>query len=59
MPDHIHLLLTPEVIALERAIGLIKGTRSRSIGLSPFAAMPLVGPIKMTKDLTAIVRRRA
>jgi putative transposase len=25
MPDHIHLLLTPQVITLERAIGLIKG----------------------------------
>ena len=25
MPDHIHLLPTPESIALERAIGLIKG----------------------------------
>ncbi len=25
MPDHIHLLLTPEAITLERAIGLVKG----------------------------------
>jgi putative transposase len=25
MPDHIHLLLTPQAIALERAVGLIKG----------------------------------
>ena len=25
MPDHIHLILTPQAIALERAIGLIKG----------------------------------
>jgi putative transposase len=25
MPDHIHLLLTPRAIALERAVGLIKG----------------------------------
>ena len=25
MPDHIHLLLTPQAIALERAVGIIKG----------------------------------
>jgi putative transposase len=25
MPDHIHLLLTPQAITIERAIGLIKG----------------------------------
>jgi len=25
MPDHIHLILTPQVITLERAMGLIKG----------------------------------
>jgi putative transposase len=25
MPDHVHLILTPQAIALERAIGLIKG----------------------------------
>jgi len=25
MPDHVHLLLTPQEITLERAIGLIKG----------------------------------
>jgi putative transposase len=25
MPDHIHLLLTPQAITLERAVGLIKG----------------------------------
>ena len=25
MPDHIHLLLTPKFITLERAVGLIKG----------------------------------
>lgn len=25
MPDHIHLLLTPQVVTLERAVGLIKG----------------------------------
>lgn len=31
MPDHIHLLLTPEAIALERAIGLIKGGFSRRL----------------------------
>jgi putative transposase len=31
MPDHIHLLLTPETITLERAIGLIKGGFSRRL----------------------------
>ena len=31
MPDHIHLLLTPETIALERAVGLIKGGFSHRI----------------------------
>jgi len=25
MPDHVHLLLTPQAITLERAVGLIKG----------------------------------
>jgi putative transposase len=25
MPDHIHLLLTPQLVTLERAVGLIKG----------------------------------
>ena len=32
MPDHIHLLLTPGEIALERAIGLIKGGFSHRFG---------------------------
>jgi len=32
MPDHIHLLLTPQEITLERAIGLIKGGFSHKIG---------------------------
>jgi putative transposase len=32
MPDHIHLLLTPQVITLERAIQLIKGGFSRKLG---------------------------
>ena len=31
MPDHIHLLVTPEAITLERAIGLIKGGFSRRL----------------------------
>ncbi len=31
MPDHIHLLLTPEAITLERAMGLIKGGFSRRL----------------------------
>ncbi|MHB1022627.1 MAG: REP-associated tyrosine transposase [Acidobacteriaceae bacterium] len=31
MPDHIHLLLTPQNIALERAIGMIKGGFSHRI----------------------------
>ena len=31
MPDHIHLLLTPQNITLERAIGLIKGGFSRKL----------------------------
>jgi putative transposase len=32
MPDPIHLLITPEGIALERAIGLIKGGFSHRLG---------------------------
>jgi len=32
MPDHIHLLLTPEAVTLERVIGLIKGGFSRRLG---------------------------
>jgi putative transposase len=32
MPDHIHLLLTPNEITLERAIQLIKGGFSRRLG---------------------------
>jgi putative transposase len=32
MPDHIHLLLTPQVITLERSIQLIKGGFSRRLG---------------------------
>jgi putative transposase len=31
MPDHIHLLLTPQGITLERAIGLIKGGFSHRV----------------------------
>jgi putative transposase len=31
MPDHIHLLLTPQVITLERAVQLIKGGFSRKL----------------------------
>jgi putative transposase len=31
MPDHIHLLITPQEITLERAIGLIKGGFSHRI----------------------------
>jgi putative transposase len=32
MPDHIHLLLTPQGITIERAMGLIKGGFSHRIG---------------------------
>jgi putative transposase len=32
MPDHIHLLLTPQEITIEKAIGLIKGGFSHSLG---------------------------
>jgi putative transposase len=32
MPDHVHLLLTPQAITLERAVGLIKGGFSRRLG---------------------------
>jgi putative transposase len=32
MPDHIHLLLTPQQITLERTIGLIKGGFSHRLG---------------------------
>jgi putative transposase len=32
MPDHIHILLNPEGITLERTIGLIKGGFSQEIG---------------------------
>jgi putative transposase len=31
MPDHVHLILTPQEIALERAMGLIKGGFSHRI----------------------------
>jgi putative transposase len=31
MPDHIHLLMTPREITLEKAVGLIKGGVSRRI----------------------------
>jgi putative transposase len=32
MPDHVHLLLTPQEITLERTVQLIKGGFSRKIG---------------------------
>jgi putative transposase len=32
MPDHIHLLLTPQSITIERAVGLIKGGFSHRMG---------------------------
>jgi putative transposase len=32
MPDHVHLLLTPQSITLERAVGLIKGGFSHRLG---------------------------
>ena len=32
MPEHIHLLLTPQNTTLERAVGLIKGGFSHQIG---------------------------
>jgi putative transposase len=32
MPDHIHLLLTPQGITIERAVGLIKGGFSHRVG---------------------------
>jgi putative transposase len=32
MPDHIHLLLTPQAITLERVVGLIKGGFSHRLG---------------------------
>jgi len=32
MPDHVHLLLTPQDITLERAVGFIKGGFSRRLG---------------------------
>jgi putative transposase len=31
MPDHVHLILTPQTITLERAIGFIKGGFSHSL----------------------------
>jgi putative transposase len=34
MPDHIHLLLTPQAISLERAVGLIKGGFSHRLSSS-------------------------
>jgi len=33
MPDHVHLLLTPQAITLERAVGLIKGGFSHRLAL--------------------------
>lgn len=32
MPDHVHLLITPQGITLERAVGLIKGGFSHRMG---------------------------
>jgi putative transposase len=32
MPDHIHLLMTPKAITIERAVGLIKGGFSHGMG---------------------------
>jgi putative transposase len=32
MPDHIHLLITPQEITIERAVGLIKGGFSHHLG---------------------------
>jgi putative transposase len=32
MPDHVHLLLTPGELALERVVGLIKGGFSHKVG---------------------------
>src|ERR1700722_3517901 len=32
MPDHIHLLITPHEITIERAVGLIKGGFSHRVG---------------------------
>jgi len=32
MPDHVHLLITPRMITLERAVGLIKGGFSHRMG---------------------------
>jgi putative transposase len=34
MPDHIHLLLTPKAITIERAVGLIKGGFSHRMARS-------------------------
>jgi putative transposase len=34
MPDHIHLLITPQEITIERAMGLIKGGFSHHLGSS-------------------------
>jgi putative transposase len=31
MPDHIHLLITPQEITIERAVGLIKGGFSHRV----------------------------
>ena len=32
MPDHVHLLITPQGITIERAVGLIKGGFSHRLG---------------------------
>jgi putative transposase len=32
MPDHVHLLITPQGITIERAVGLIKGGFSHRVG---------------------------
>jgi len=34
MPDHLHLIITPEEITLERALQLIKGGYSHAVGLT-------------------------
>jgi putative transposase len=33
MPDHVHLILTPQIVTLERAVGFIKGGFSRRLSL--------------------------
>jgi putative transposase len=57
MPDHFHLLLTPQEITLERAIGLIKGGFSHRFG-SKFPVWQRGFTDHRIRDLEEFITRR-